>query len=213
MSSRAAGTSRLTIQPGTLLQSGWLTRDDKDTVEDYYFFQPTWLLPTETALLRPHSLPGSGDPPALAFLTAWKWGRPQAGRGLLWLGLGIELGGAKLERQGWGGREGGREAEREAGKEVARETGRQGGREGDALGGAPVPLRPAGGSQLAQPRSPVSQSPFQPLCGLLTGGGWSYIKAHYENYNIRPRACPRRQLGSFQALSPRSAGPSCKISI
>lgn len=132
MSSRAAGTSRLAIQPGTLLQSGWFTRDDKDTVEDYYFFQPTWLLPTETALLRPHSLPGSGDPPALAFLTAWKWGRPQAGRGLLWLGLGLglELGGAKMERQGWGGREGGREAEREAGKEVARETGRQGGREG-----------------------------------------------------------------------------------
>lgn len=64
-----------------------------------------------------------------------------------------------------------------------------------------------------QPRSPVSQSPFQPLCGLLTGGGWSYIKAHYENYNIGPRACPRRQLGSFQALSPCSAGLSCKISI
>lgn len=88
------------------------------------FFQPTWLLPTETALLRPHSLPGSGDPPALAFLTAWKWGRPQAGRGLLWLGLGLELGGAKLERQGWGGREGGRERGREGDREAGREGGR-----------------------------------------------------------------------------------------
>lgn len=213
MSSRAAGTSRLTIQPGTLLQSGWLTRDDKDTVEDYYFFSADLAFTNR-------------DSPAPAPQPAWQWGSPclshrlevgpapgGQGAAMAGLGLGLELGGAKLERQGWGGREGGREAEREAGKEVGRETGRQGGREGDALGGAPVPLRPAGGSQLAQPRSPVSQSPFQPLCGLLTGGGWSYIKAHYENYNIRPRACPRRQLGSFQALSPRSAGPSCKISI
>lgn len=207
MSSRAAGTSRPAIQPGTLLESGWLTRDDKDTVADYYFFfsrpgfyqqrqpcsSPTACLAAGIPLPLPFSPPGFGAGPK------------RAGGCYGWAGAGDGAGGAELESRGWGGREGGREAEREAG--------RQGGREGDALGGAPVPLRPAGGSQLAQPRSPVSQSPFQPLCGLLTGGGWSYIKAHYENYNIRPRACPRRQLGSFQPLSPRSAGPSCKISI
>lgn len=89
-----------------------------------------------------------------------------------------------------------------------------GGLEGDALGrGRRCHSRRRGARSPLQPRSPVSQSPFQPLCGLLTGGGWSYIKAHYENYNIGPRACPRRQLGSFQALSPCSAGLSCKISI
>lgn len=88
------------------------------------------------------------------------------------------------------------------------------GLEGVALGrGRRCHSRRRGARSSLQPRSPVSQSPFQPLCGLLTGGGWSYIKAHYENYNIGPRACPRRQLGSFQALSPCSAGLSCKISI
>lgn len=90
---------------------------------------------------------------------------------------------------------------------------RPGLRRGGLVRGRRCHSRRRGARSSLHPLSPVSQSPFQPLCGLLTGGGWSYIKAHYENYNIGPRACRRRQRGSFQALSPCSAGLSCKISI
>lgn len=60
---------------------------------------------------------------------------------------------------------------------------------------------PRGARSSQQPRARASQSPFQQLCGLLTGGVWSNIKAHYENYNISHRACPRRHLCTFEALS------------
>lgn len=72
---------------------------------------------------------------------------------------------------------------------------------------------PRGARSSQQPRSRASQSPFQQRCGLRTGGVWSDIKAHYENYNISHRACPRRQLCTFEALSPVRRGRGGKISI
>lgn len=60
---------------------------------------------------------------------------------------------------------------------------------------------PRGARSSQQPGARASQSPFQQLCGLLTRGVCRDIKAHYENYNISHRACPPRQLCTFEALS------------